>query len=220
MLSNCQKQGVADLHTGKYKSVIEAFVHRNEALLHHDQIQIALTIENLLEGHFPAAVLGGIFLRHAFRSHAQRVLLGNVLKSFCHRIGFVGRIAGVDHDVGDMENIGCHCAGNTGKIVHNGISRIIPQHFQSAINIGTCFHHEHEGRTGCTAAIVLFILFLLFIVLVIFSHPGIDGHKLCAGGLNDMAKAFHRKICDANTPVDKLGHHGQGGIHMAKRAQR
>ena len=205
---------LANLNAGEHKTVIEALVIGHQFFLHHDQVEIPVSVKNLFYGHDPAAILFGVACRNTGGSLAQRMVCRAAFKTGGHRIAVVGRVTGVQHDIGHVQVVGGDGAGDAGKVVDDGVGLIVMEGIEDGVDVGSGLVQKEERHRSCHTAVVLF--FLAVVVLVVFRHPGWDGDKLCAGGFNNVPKSLGRKISYPNALFDQLGDKGQSGVNMAK----
>ena len=141
-------RALADLHPGKDKAVVETFVVGHQPLLHHDQVQISPTVKNFLHGHLAAAVLYHKAIGQFVGGHPQGMVGGHRLEPGRHRVLPVGRVAGVEHNVGHSQHIGGQGTGNARKIVDDGVGAVLFQHRQHRFQIGLRFMQEQKRHSG------------------------------------------------------------------------
>ena len=141
-------RALADLHPGKDKAVVETFVVGHQPLLHHDQVQISPTVKNFLHGHLAAAVLYHKAIGQFVGGHPQGMVGGHRLEPGRHRVLPVGRVAGVEHNVGHSQHIGGQGTGNARKIVDDGVGAVLFQHRQHRFQIGLRFMQEQKRHGG------------------------------------------------------------------------
>ena len=97
-----------------------------------------MAVEDLLDGQQAAAVFFGIGLGQLRRSLAQRVVRRAVLEPGGYRVTVVGRVAGVQHDVGHLEVVRRDGAGNARKVVDDGVGFVVFQGVQHRVDVGSC----------------------------------------------------------------------------------
>lgn len=187
--------------------------------LHHDQVEVPVTVEDLLDGHQAAAVFFGVTLSQLGRGLAQGMVCRDVLEAGGHRVAGVRGIAGVEHDVGHLETVGGDSPCDARKVMDDGVGLVVFQGVQHRVDVGPSLVQKEEGHRGGHPAVILFLL-AAFIVLVVLGHPGGDGDELCPGGLNDVAEGLGGEVGHPHSPLHQFGDQGQGGVDVAKSAQR
>ena len=212
---------LADLYAGEDKAVIKALVIRDETLLHHDEVQVALSVEDLLHGHLAAAVFLHIALGDPVSGDAHRVIRRYVGEGLCHRIAVVGGVAGVEHDIRDLQDISGHGAGDARKVVENGIGPVLSEYLQYRVDVGTGLVQEQEGHDSrhAVAAFFFFALFRLLILRVVRRHPRGNRDELCAGGFDDAAEVFRAEVGHTDPSFHQLRGKREGRIHMSECAE-
>ena len=217
-LPGAEGAALADLYPGKNEAVVKALVIGNQTFLHHDQVQIALSVEDLLHGHFTAAVLLHIALRDPIGGDAQGVIGGNAGEALRHRVGIVGGIAGIEHDVGDLQRVGRHGASDAREVVEDGVRPILPQNLQHRVDISAGLIEKEKGY-HCGNAVLLTALFL-FIRRRVGGHPGGNRNELRPCGLHDPTEILRGEVGHADAPFHQLRDKGEGGIDVSEGAER
>ena len=129
---------LADLYPGEHETVIESLVIGNQLFLHHDQVEVPVAVEDFLDGQQAAAIFFGIGLGQLRRGFAQRVVRRAVLEPGGYRVAVVGGVAGVEHDVGNLEVVRRDCAGNARKVVDDSVGFVVFQGVQHSVDVGSC----------------------------------------------------------------------------------
>ena len=97
-----------------------------------------MTVEDFLDGQQAAAIFFGIGLGQLRRGFAQRVVRRAVLEPGGYRVAVVGGVAGVEHDVGNLEVVRRDCAGNARKVVDDSVGFVVFQGVQHSVDVGSC----------------------------------------------------------------------------------
>ena len=97
-----------------------------------------MAVEDLLDSQQAAAIFFGIGLGQLRRGLAQRVVRRAVLESGGYRVAVVGGVAGVEHDVGNLEVVRRDCAGNARKVVDDSVGFVVFQGVQHSVDVGSC----------------------------------------------------------------------------------
>ena len=129
---------LADLYPGEHETVIESLVIGNQLFLHHDQVEVPVAVKDFLDSQQAAAIFFGIGLGQLRRGFAQRVVRRAVLEPGSYRVAVVGGVAGVEHDVGNLEVVRRDCAGNARKVVDDSVGFVVFQGVQHSVDVGSC----------------------------------------------------------------------------------
>ena len=207
-------RALTDLHPGENKAVVETFVMGHQALLHHDQIEIPPAVKDLLHGHLSAAVLRCKAVGQLVGCHPQRMVGGHRLEPGSHRVFPVGRVTGIEHDIGCAQHIGRQSTGNTRKIVDNGIGAVLLQRRQDRFQIGFRFLQEQKRHRSSHIGLVLpgFTGMAL--------HPGGHRHEPGARRFHNGAETLGAEIGHPHAPAHQFGDQFKGWVNMTKGSQR
>ena len=213
-LPTAESRALADLYPRKDKAVVKRFTVRNQPLLHHDQVEIPPAVKNFFYRHPAAAILCHKAVGQLGGGHPQRMVRRHRFKSGGHRIFPIGRVAGVEHDVGHIQHIGCQSTGNARKVVNNGIGAVPLQFGQHRLQIGLRFVQEQKRHRGGHVGFVGSGFPGMGL------HPGGHRHEPGPGGFHNAPEGLGAKIGHPHAPVHQFGDQLQGGVHVAKGSQR
>ena len=129
---------LADLDPSEDEIVPEGLIVGHQALLHHHQVEIPVAVEDFPDRHLAAAIFCHKALGDFISGLAERVVRRDVLEPRRHRVAVVGGVAGVEHDVGNLEVVRRDCAGNARKVVDDSVGFVVFQGVQHSVDVGSC----------------------------------------------------------------------------------